>query len=574
MWSPNTMRQNSLQQFFTPELKMQLNNSGFHPGPGYSEPQLKALRQLTGKDPQLRTDCLQHLGDFEGDPHWLLSPCNGDAQAYPMAETELPRPPGLELPSGAGSYLSRARAGKAPEFCGAMKDESLCGVAGALDPSCSLQAGRPSDSYFSDYSDDFGMGRARPRMQKPLSMQEVSRLAANMQAMLMGEQDSVYSREPPPNRPLNNRHYEENAPEQKGLLYPRIPPNLQYKRDVQRDFEEQRGSDLGKRQSPSCDFYPKDYAGPGQQQCDFFQSLPSPQPVKTSSNESGFNQCASLYAQSNQYHGQGKQISRADGFGMSRFPAPSASDYRSLLSSQQLQRGSGQGGLTEYSQGDVGGSLQGRPGQGPGCGSLDGLRRGLGNSAAGDGPSMDPRSEKTRMHGSSLAADSCAPLYFMDGKTKPPCGDRKQGLLQNPYLELLGSLYGPQAVQQGNLVKAQPPPFLPLMYPAMGGARQGGSNSIPPRSSHPYNSLMDFGDVSLEGDAANFNPYLQEAMGLAAGGGGEGVLPGYLSALRGPRMGRSRAGPTNQLHQHLEECYEQWRLLEKERKKVSIEMGQ
>uniref|UniRef100_A0A8C7N7M4 Uncharacterized protein n=1 Tax=Oncorhynchus kisutch TaxID=8019 RepID=A0A8C7N7M4_ONCKI len=52
------------------------------------------------------------------------------------------------------------------------------------------------------------------------------------------------------------------------------------------------------------------------------------------------------------------------------------------------------------------------------------------------------------------------------------------------------------------------------------------------------------------------------------GSSGENPYPGMMGGLRSLRIIRNRGGPMSQLHFHLEECYEQWRVLEKERKKT------
>jgi len=173
--------------------------------------------------------------------------------------------------------------------------------------------------------------------------------------------------------------------------------------------------------------------------------------------------------------------------------------------------------------------------------------------------------EKRRMHMSGFLGEgfSTRPLSHANVRG----GDRKQAFSQNPNPDHLGSMASHRFDGENGMVGAgNTQQLTPYMY-AVNDPRRYSSGPIAPphfssRSTPPYGGI-GVGESMSASESAAFNSYVSDMLSCR----GESTYHGMASAAT-TSMGMSQGGPGIQLYFYLDECYEQLRGLEKERKRV------
>lgn len=545
VWSLNSGSQvkEDIQQYFQSESGIQAvsSNLQMYPGP------LIRQRQLQNTGFQQEAELHQGFIDLDISSRRLLCAGNSDTDTCSLQVQD------VQTMSSGKCFLSKTTPGKCG-FNGAVHDEKLHSITPFFNhtirtsPSGCL-VNTKNDNFLSLYSDYSNQNQLKPNGNKQVMMQE-------------GE---------------DNEHSEHHASDQHTFsrMQSLESQTGQFTKEVFADFEVPRPSDHAiKMPTPPSTYWPKDFSEISQQQtflqlksssADFNPLAPfqSKHSIEDSNNFSpNLNQY--VHHQLSQYQNQAKNTGMPEYSKRFSFPT---SDFVPQ-NFQQMQRKTSC--PQDYSLGD-GHNPYNRAAQDQVMLNLEKLQK------AGDDSEVDQDLDDTpltgniikKVHSPQKLKENMKPQNNNHGERV-----KNQELLQNAYLDFLGNVRGScrSVGRNANIgEKNQSAPFFPYM-PLVGDRQnpwpaQCNTGSFSPRSTFPHcNSYvcpMDLCSLLPDSELSTLNACLHDMMST------ENPLSAAASVIGVPSLTKSRCGPTSQLHLYLEECYEQWRSLEKERKKVT-----
>ncbi|XP_031168633.1 meiosis-specific coiled-coil domain-containing protein MEIOC isoform X1 [Sander lucioperca] len=506
VWSPKTLRE-ELLQYFQSEAKTQHNP--LLPTNYVSREALsKAQGQSVDKDVE---EFYQQSNGLSTNQQWLFNLPNGDRDSYTLRPQKLP--PGLPIPNTGHTYLSHVQQSKYDKMPGERGNNQP--MNNFPDP---INGFRPqsemnSPCFHPYYEDQYIQSSAKPTSNEQYGPQDINQLVSSFQSFMAGEHDSLCHGDFPNNhRQTVGTHHEDSMAEQWKITSPAMSTQSTPAIETQKQLVGESGTVQMERnggvrkQTFRRDAF-QDLPGFSPQNTEYFQP---PKPFSASLNRPNQYQSNLIMHREN--------TSLPINVGMNQY------------SKYHIQQGLIQSKLKPQMQ-----------------------------------------REKKRMHMSGFLGEVFSTRPLTNSNMRG--GDKKQALSQNPYIDHVGSMQSQRFDGENSMVSVgNTQHLMPFMYPVNDPRRYSSvpinSSNLSSRSTLPYGSGVpgvDVGDRMSANESAAFNPYVSDTMTCR----GESTYHGMASAMT-TSMVMNQGGPVIQLYFYLDECYEQWRCLERERKRAEV----
>ncbi|KAF1379753.1 hypothetical protein PFLUV_G00179310 [Perca fluviatilis] len=449
----------------------------------------------------------QQSNGLSTNQQWLFNLPNGDRDSHTLRPQKLP--PGLPIPNTGHTYLSQVQQSKYDKMPAERGNNQP--MNNFPDPSNGFrpQSEMNSPCFHPYYEDQYIQSSAKPTSNEQYGPQDINQLVSSFQSFMAGEHDSLCHGDFPNNhRPTVGTHHEDSMAEQWKITSPAMSTQSTPAIQTQKQLVGEFGTVQMQRNG-----------GVRKQtfKRDAFQDL------------SGFS------PQNTEYFQPPKPFSAS----LNR-----PNQYQSnLIMHRENTSLPINVGMNQYSKHHI--------------------QQGLIQSKLK--PQM--QREKKRMHMSGFLGEVFSTRPLTNSNMRG--GDKKQ----NPYIDHVGSMQSQRFDGENSMVSVGNTQHLtPLMYPVNDPRRYSSvpinSFNFSSRSTLAYGSGvpgMDVGDRMSANESAAFNPYVSDTMTCR----GESTYHGMASAMT-TSMVMNQGGPVIQLYFYLDECYEQWRSLERERKRTEV----